>query len=392
MRAGPRKLGAHHPAIGHQFHPRPDDKVSIRVGGVQRGLSAVLRGRSGSLGRFSQFCHLGGCFGLCRRGRCRGSRRRLFKSSLVQRHQPLQESAGLHRRVVDGLEALAQFGQQARDGLIEAVRFLARKVWLRRPQQHRDQRQVTAGVIVLAIVTAHHLRQRHHVSPGARRKIQHVRRHFVHIGQFADIGCDLLSQQFALLGLQFGFLFGLLMGLDLLFLGVPGRLQRLEHGVEGPGVLDFMGGQVAHRLRHQPHEATETRLRLCSECQAALRQLVQQAACRVIAVGKKPSVVVHQLLERGLQALDRLLHGRQQAGVLRDVGHHAPHHLHRHGGGLGCSLHGHGGIDHRCHTRPPPAGQRHGQGPGLADRAAPGQSAHQPLQLGHVFNRFGGCA
>ena len=47
----------------------------------------------------------------------------------------------------------------------------------------------------------------------------------------------------------------------------------------------------------------------------------------MLAVAEKPGVVLHQLANRRLQILHSALHRRQQARVLRNVLHHARHHL-----------------------------------------------------------------
>ena len=386
MWAGPGKLRADDPAVGDQLDPCANHKVSVGIGRIHRRLNAVLGGHSGGL-RFSRGCFLGHRLGfwLRRRHRCG---RWLFKGRLMQPHQTLQEGAGLHSGVIDGLEPLAQLGQQAGNGLVQALRFLAGQVGLGAPKQHRHQRQVATGVLILPISALEHLRQGDHIRPWAGGKIEHVGRHVLQIRQPADVGRSLFGQHFPLLRLEQGFLLRFLMGLDLLLLSLPGRLQGLEHGIKRPCIFDFVGSQVLHRSLHQAHETAEPRRCFCGERQAALRQLIQQTARGMGAIGEKTPIVCHQLFECGLQTLHSLLHGRQKASILGNVLHHAANHLNGHGRGLGGRLHRHGRVHHRSHTRAPPPRQRRRQRSCLA---AAGEPSHQAFELGHVLDGLGRC-
>ena len=356
MGAGPGELRAHHAPIGHQLHPCTDHKIGIGVGRFHGRCAAALGLFGHGRRRFGGY----GLGGDLHHGLWCDDGRGLFKGLLVQTHQALEQGAGLDCRVVDGLEALAQLGEQPGNGFIEPVRLLPCQIRLGTPQQHGHQRQVTPRV-VLAAVAVHHLRQGNHVGPGACGEVKNIGRHLLQVRQLTDIRRHLFSQQLPLLGMQAGFFLGLLLCLDFLFLLVPSRLQRLEHGIERTGVFDLVGGQVLYGFRDQAHEAAESLVCLGGKSQAALSQLIKQAARGMGAIGKKAPIVVHQLLERRLQALDRQLDGGQQARILRDVRHHAPDHLHRHGGGLRRSLHGHGGIHHRRHPWATPPGQGHRQ-------------------------------
>ena len=176
------------------------------------------------------------------------------------------------------------------------------------------------------------------------------------------------------------------MGLDLLFLRVPGRLKGLEHRIKRTRVLDIVSSQVLHRACDQAHEAAETRRCLCGKRQTALGQFIEQTPSGVRYIGKEAAIMLDQFFKGRLKALHCFLYRRQQAAILGNVEHHAAHHFHRHGGGLGGSLHGHGGIHHRGHTVSAPARQGHRQRPGLADCTAAGKPPYQPLELRHVFD------
>ena len=288
--------------------------------------------------------------------------------------------------MLNRFEPRAHRGQNARDGFGEAVRFGARQCGLRTPQQQGHKCQIPPGVALRTVQAfgLHHLGQRHHIGPRAGDEVQNVLRHLLQIRQLADIGRNLFGQHFTLFGLQQHFFFGLLLGLDLLRLGVPGRMQRLEHRVKRPRILNFRGSQMLDRLVQQAHELAEPLRALGVESKTALGQLIQQPPRRMRLVGEEAPVMLHQLLDRRFEVLHRALNRGKQAPILRNVVHHAAHHFDGNSRRIGLAIH-RGRVGNHIRYR----GSARSAPVCASCRRTAGQASHQAFELGHVLHRLG---
>ena len=166
----------------------------------------------------------------------------------------------------------------------------------------------------------------------------------------------------------------------LLVLLGPFGMQLMKCVLKVVWPLDGGCGQRAGQVHERAHEALKTWRVGAAEGQAAVCDVLQQAARGMLLVAEEPGVGHGQLHQRGLQRADELLHRPQQPGVARDVVHHQRHHFHAQG-------------------LAQPAGVfagRDGRVAGVAMSALVAQPLHHVADLVHLLQRLergghGGC-
>ena len=117
------------------------------------------------------------------------------------------------------------------------------------------------------------------------------------------------------------------------------------------------------------------------EGHAAMGQLLQQATCRVLLIGKKTLVHQCQTQQGGLQPADELTHRLQQTHILRHVFHHQRHHFQAQClGNVTCAA-----AQQQALTLHTVLRQARLSGACLATLL---QTLHHPLHLLHLVQRF----
>ena len=241
-------------------------------------------------------------------------------------HQHLEEPAGLVRRIVDRRQAFAQTAQQLGHQACQGARLFTRQLRLRAPHQAFDQLGVAAWVVGTGFVA--HARMCDHLGPRATHEIQHRVGYQRRVRPGPHLRHHGGRQRLALLGF--------LQGLDglgelpfvLARRVVPEFHQPRQDLVKGLGGLDHARGQRRNRFAQRLHETAEAARIDRLERNAAVRDLVQQAARRMLLVAEETRVHQSQPQQGRLEFGHQLLHRCKQALVMGDVVDHHGHDFH----------------------------------------------------------------
>ena len=229
------------------------------------------------------------------------------------------------RRVIDGGQTAAQSDQQFRYQARQRRNVVAGEVRLGTPHQPVYQFSVTARVVGTTFVG--HACMRYHLGPRTTQKVEHGVRHQgcvrSRLNRFDDGNC-----QYAALLCRLQRFHGFF-DLPLLLAGgfIPQTNQTGQHLVERLCSTNFPLCQRCHRLTQRLHETAEPARIDRLECDAAVGDLVQQSACRVLLMAEKSRVCHGQPHQCRLQRRDDLLHWSEQTRVVGHVVHHHGDHF-----------------------------------------------------------------